>query len=431
MELNNLLIIIYIIIDSIQYRNKELVFNFIIALILTKGGFITEVIMKRISDYHFTTVYKFIERNNWNYILVHQKVILALIRIFNVKVIRLVIDDTFIYRSRKKKILKGQYFYDHSHKPNRSKFIWGQNLLMCAAVVNIHGTEVSLPVIAHILNYGKGHSSNKVILAAKMIEIARNCLIENKINPKMTILADSFFAKNNFFTEDDSTTDIPQVRHDADLRDYPPDPKTRIHIRGPKPHYGKRIRTGDYDLKSSIKMHLYGKEHIVHYTYFRAKAKFLKGREVLALFVRFDQFDKVHLIISTDLCMGPIDVLYEYERRSLIEPMFNELKNQFGLNKLYFQTSVPYKKMLYMKLWSYILIKITSTLNKRKIREFTEQNLPWRIKPKHIVPATTGITQMVIKEYLGLLDYNTFLSKVHEIQVNSADKYNVQRFIKT
>lgn len=419
MEIKNLLIIIYIIVDSIQYRNKELVFNFIIALILTKGGFVTEVIIERITDYHFTTVYKFIERNNWNYILVHQKILVTLVRMFNIKVIRLVIDDTFLYRSRKKKILKGQYFYDHSHKPNRSKFIWGQTLLMCAAVVNIHGTELALPVLAHILNYDKGHSSNRIILAVKMIQLARNFLLDNKISPKMTILADSFFAKKNLFSEDDSTTDILQVRRDADLRDYPPLPETRRHIRGPKPHYGKRIITGDDDLKYSIKMHLYGKEHIIHYTYFRAKAKFLKGREVLALFIRFDQFDKVHLIISTDLCMGPIDVLYEYERRNSIEPMFNELKNQFGLNKLYFQSSVPYKKMLYMKLWTYILIKITSTLKKRTVRDFTECHLPWRIKPKHIIPVTAGITQLVIKEYFGLLDYNTFLSKVLEIQTNS------------
>ncbi|MDP4197123.1 MAG: hypothetical protein Q8940_18890, partial [Bacteroidota bacterium] len=135
MELNNLLLIIYIIIDSIQYRNKELVFNFIVALILTKGGFITEIIQRKITQYHFTTVYKFIERKNWSFLKIHQKIILSLVRMTDFKVIYLIIDDTFIYRSRKEKVLKGSVFYDHSKKPNRKRYIYGQNLLMMAALV--------------------------------------------------------------------------------------------------------------------------------------------------------------------------------------------------------------------------------------------------------------------------------------------------------
>ncbi|MDP4196294.1 MAG: hypothetical protein Q8940_14655, partial [Bacteroidota bacterium] len=55
-----------------------------------------------------------------------------------------IIDDTFIYRSRKEKVLKGSVFYDHSKKPNRKRYIYGQNLLMMAALVNIQGVEVTL-----------------------------------------------------------------------------------------------------------------------------------------------------------------------------------------------------------------------------------------------------------------------------------------------
>lgn len=80
-----------------------MVFNFIVALVLTKGGFITEVMQNRITEYHFATVYKSIERENWNYALVHQRVLLALIRTLNIRVVRFVIDDTFLYRAGRRK----------------------------------------------------------------------------------------------------------------------------------------------------------------------------------------------------------------------------------------------------------------------------------------------------------------------------------------
>lgn len=415
MELNNLLVIIYIIINSIQYRNKVLIFNFLIALLLTRGGFITEVIRMRIQDYHFTTVYKFIERNNWNFLLVHQTVMLTIIRILKLKVIRLIVDDTFLFRSRKKKIPQGGYFYDHSHKPNRPEYVWGQNLIMMAAIVNIAGTSVALPVMARLLeSTDKDHSTGRIVTSRSMVELTKEFLEENRVNyGKIILLADAFFARKNLIHEDDGLTYIVQARRDTVLYNDPPERKS--HKRGRPPKYGERIITKDSDLKSELKMFIYGKWHTIHYTYCRARARFLNGREVMAVFMRFDEFDKIHLILSTDITLSPVEVLQEYSGRNLIENTFFELKTQFGLNKQYFQHQESYEKMLYLKLWAYILLKITSTINKRTIREFVTEHLPWRIKQNNIVPVTTGVTQMVISEYLRLLDFEGFQSKVHKI----------------
>ncbi|HEX2868315.1 MAG TPA: transposase [Ignavibacteriales bacterium] len=415
MELNNLLLIIYIIINSIQYRNKVLIFNFLIALVLTRGGFITEVIRDRIQDYHFTTAYKFIERNNWNCLFVHQIIMLAIIRILKPKVIRLIIDDTYIMRSRKKKIPHGGYFYDHSHKPNRPDFIWGQNLIMMAAIVNIKGTQVALPVLASLLEAtDSNHSLGRILTSRKMIDLAKEFLDENRVNyGKIMLLADAFFAKKNLIHEDDGLSYILQTRRDTVLYSDPPERKP--HKRGRPPKYGKRIIVQDSDLTSEVRMFIYGKWHTIHYTYCRAKARFLNGRQVMAVFMRFDEFDKVHLIISTDTTISPVEILQEYSGRNLIENTFYELKNQFGLNKQYFQHQESYEKMLYLKLWTYILLKITSTINKRTVREFVTEHLPWRIKQNNLVPVTTGVTQMVTSEYLRLLDFDSFQSKVREI----------------
>jgi coproporphyrinogen III oxidase len=66
-------------------------------------------------------------------------------------VIRLITDDTFILRKRKKKIPCGGYFYDHSHKPNRPDYVFGQNFIVMVALVDIAGTTAALPVLADLL----------------------------------------------------------------------------------------------------------------------------------------------------------------------------------------------------------------------------------------------------------------------------------------
>ncbi|MDP4196579.1 MAG: transposase [Bacteroidota bacterium] len=415
MELNNLLLIIYIIVDSIQYRNKELVFNFIVALILTKGGFITEIIQRRITQYHFTTLYKFIERENWLFLDIHQKIILVLIRMFKLRVIYLIIDDTFIYRSRKEKVLKGSIFYDHSKKPNKKKYIYGQNLLLMAAVVKVKGVEIALPIIAHILTYGQEMNSNKITSAKKMLLITKYFLEKYGIKPeKLTVLSDAFFSKKNFFTCHEFFSFVVQIRHDSALFLDPPKKRPK-HKRGRKPKYGKRITVTSRSLRKSTVLNVYGKEHIVHYLSRRCRARVLNGQEVIALWLRFDEQKKIHLIISTDLSLSPMDLLRVYEKRNMIESLFNDLKNHFGLNKLWYQKEVPYAKMLYLKLWTYIIIKISSVLNKDVIKTYVEEYLPWRIKSKNTIPVTAGITQLLLSQFLGLMTYKAFQSKVQKI----------------
>lgn len=119
-ELNNVLILVNVIIESIKYRNKRVIFEIIIELIKTKSGHVTKLI-KAGNDFHYSVIYKFIERNNWNALSVHQKFILAVIKMFNIRSFTFIIDDSIIYRSRKKKTVKGATLYDHSNKADRDR----------------------------------------------------------------------------------------------------------------------------------------------------------------------------------------------------------------------------------------------------------------------------------------------------------------------
>jgi len=182
-ELNNVLILINIIIESIKYRNKRVIFEIITELIKTKSGHVTKLI-KAGSDFHYSVIYKFIERSKWNALTVHQKFILAVIKMFNIEKILFVIDDSIIYRSRNKKTVKGAILYDHSNKSNRSRYVWGQNILMLAAVVNIFDREIALPVIIHLLSYAdkeKSNNANKITSSAKMINIVKHFFKEHQL----------------------------------------------------------------------------------------------------------------------------------------------------------------------------------------------------------------------------------------------------------
>jgi len=197
-ELNNVLILVNVIIESIKYRNKRVIFEIIIELIKTKSGHVTKLI-KAGNDFHYSVIYKFIERNNWNALSVHQKFILAVIRMFHIRSFTFIIDDSIIYGSRNKKTVKGATLYDHINKANRSRYVWGQNILMLAAVVNIFDREIALPVIIHLLSYAdkeKSNNANKITSSAKMINIVKHFFKEHQLPcDNITITFDSFFAK--------------------------------------------------------------------------------------------------------------------------------------------------------------------------------------------------------------------------------------------
>lgn len=437
MELNNVLMLIYIIIDSINYRNKEIIFHVIVELIRTKSGHITKLI-KASNDFHYTVIYKFIERSKWNAISIHQKFVLTIIKIFDIRKITFIIDDSIIYRSRKNKTVKGAYLYDHSNKSNRSRYVWGQNILMMAAVINIAQKEIALPVIIHLLSYSSdlparqspfdserslttGQASskaNKITSSAKMINIVSHFLKKHNLpDDNITVTFDSFFAKKRLVkdvSENSNFNSVFQVRRDAALFYLPP--KTTKVKRGRKRIYGKRIIVNKFSqLYKQHTLLLYGKSQKIRFREFTCKARFLKGQTVKAVYCRLDSSKKINLYISTDLSVSAVDILKLYEKRWKIEPLFNELKNIFSFKDIWMQTASAYQKFLHLKLWAFVITQLASVNNSVQIESFAKNNLPWRFRKNNVLTITNGITQLAMAEFLELLTFNIFISKVRNI----------------
>jgi hypothetical protein len=290
---------------------------------------------------------------------------------------------------------------------------------MLAAVINIYGREIALPVIIHLLDYTGEKKANKITSSVKMISIVQHFLEKHNLPiDKINVTFDSFFAKRRLVNSNENKPDgidyIFQARRDSALFCLPK--KENTVKRGRRKIYGERIRINKFSqLKKKETLLLYGKKQTVYFKEVICKARFANGREVKAVFCRLGNANKINLYISTSTSLSATDILIQYEKRWKIEPLFNELKNNFLFKNIWMQSASSYQKFLYLKIWAFIITQLSSINNINFIESFVRKHLPWRVDSNRTITITNGITQMALSEFLGLLSFASFISKVHKI----------------
>ena len=113
--------IITIILQSIQYRNKELLLNLIKAELISSSGYLTELAMM-VNPKKYHSIHKLFSRVRFDYIAIQIEIIVAILLFFKIARISVSIDDSIVYRSRKKKVPHGDKQFDYAKKANRSSF---------------------------------------------------------------------------------------------------------------------------------------------------------------------------------------------------------------------------------------------------------------------------------------------------------------------
>lgn len=88
------------------------------------------------------------------------------------------------------------------------------------------------------------------------------------------------------------------------------------------------------------------------------------------------------------------------------------------------QTASTYQKFLHLKLWAFIITQLVSVNNSAAIEIFAKSSLPWRFKKNNKLTITNGITQLALAEFLGLLAFNLFISKVRKIIKRNYASFN-------
>jgi hypothetical protein len=133
---------------------------------------------------------------------------------------------------------------------------------------------------------------------------------------------------------------IGQVRKDTALYDIP----ERTGKRGRPRKYGDKYTSERIELltEKTERCFIYGKWQWVHYKTVIAKARFLKGEKVRAVWTYLvDEngiITKERLILATDITLTPLVIISAYAKRWSIETMFAQIKNNWGWKEAWQQS---------------------------------------------------------------------------------------------
>ncbi len=400
--------IIEIILRSIQYKNKELLLNLIKAELISRSGYLTELAML-VNPKKYHSIHKLFSRVKFDYVGIQIEIIVMILLFFKIKKVSVSIDDSIVYRSRKKKVPHGHKQFDHAQKANRSSFVFGQKWLAFGLIIKIGKVSITLPLFIYLVKPKKNLISMTIVIQ-KMI---RDVITKRGLQIEVEMLTDSWFARGRLILRAKhryNFSTISMARKDLVICEIPKISKQKKVGRPKK--YGARIKPNLEDLTSETTLCIYGKEVKIKYKEAVVKARFLKGEVVKVLWLTFDDSQSIRLLIATDIELSAEEIIRRYSKRWDIESMFNELKNRFRFKDIMMHTSQSYYRFLYFKIWCFIIIKLSSIQFEKKIMDYIEDFLPWRIHYKKGIIITAGSTKLALQGVFSTLHIRSFFPKV-------------------
>nr|MDT0253596.1 transposase [Endozoicomonas sp.] len=160
---------------------------------------------------------------------------------------------------------------------------------------------------------------------------------------------------------------------------FPPSPFKK---RGKPRKYGVKMTPDEVEKLPETRMPvwLYGKYRDVSFRSCICRARFLKGRIVRVVWSRFinDKGEtEAKLFLSTNPDMDGHEVLLAYSKRWPIEPMFQQLKHQFGCKHLWQKKLRTLLRWMHIKMAGYALLQLlTICKNEAAVRV---AKIDWRL----------------------------------------------------
>ncbi len=290
------------------------------------------------------------------------------------------IDDSFIFRSRNKKVPHGYWDYDHAQKHNRSKYVWGQNLLAVIFILEYGDAKlIRLPFRIKL----KAPSITKIHYGRYMMRAAIGFLKKLNLIDKTIISFDSWFTNYPMIAEfASSVTIVAQAKLNYAFYHLPPEVKGKRKRGAPK-KYGERLQKPIInELKNEVTLNLYSQEMTIRYSAFTVKARFLKGMIIKIVYIQFPKAKRLRVLISTDINMSAVEIIKAYEKRWNVESFFYEYKHMLGLKDMMQHSLKTYYKWAYIRLISYNIINFLKISHEKEIKSFISLSSPWRTTDK-------------------------------------------------
>ena len=358
-------------------RSTGTFIELLIGAMLSHTGFVTDAYQVLNMSRHWTSYYKWLQLGRWSWLALARQFIRLALQVIKEEVIYLAIDDTLTLRASKK-APGSQIHHQHGNKPNLAQYVRGQCWVSLAWVVELgERRHVALPLLTRLMpsagNTGKLMAANTLIRAVFRLFSGKT----------VRVLVDSWYMRRLFIESmlKHGFEVIGQVRIDTRLYDEPV--RNRTKRRGRPRQYGEKYtpKRIAHLKRTEVTLPLYGKEQVVRYRSRQAKARFLGGRLVRAVWVEFKsdngQWKKASLLISTDSELSPEQIIESYGKRWSIESMFNQLKLSWGLKEAWQQTRQTLHRWVQITMAGYGLIQLLAYLNTTTVEQLC-QHSPWR-----------------------------------------------------
>jgi len=132
-----------------------------------------------------------------------------------------------------------------------------------------------------------------------------------------------------------------------------------------------------------MRLFIYGKLQGVRYRSAIAKARFMDGRLVRAVWISIEDdkgtVSQERLILATDISLSPAEVIEAYTKRWTIEPMFAQVKNHWGWKDTWQQSRQVHHRWRHIIGIGYALPQLLAINGGEEVRKLANTT-PWREK---------------------------------------------------
>lgn len=369
---------------ALPIKLRPTLLELLIGAMVCRSGRITDAYLAIAPKRFWGTYFKCLQEGRFCWMKLARRWLQLLIQLMGIEAINLAIDDFITFRSSKKAPSCALH-HDHAHRANRPKFVWGQLRVGLAAIASKNERHSAFPLLMHLIRTSGNQS--KLRSAKLLMNIVLSWFPELV---SVRLLLDAWYMKATFMLPmiKKGVTIIGQVRKDSVLCDLP----VKKPGRGRPAKYGKRITfqrvQEEYNIYE-VTLSAYGKKLRFQYYSGTAKVRFLKGLLARFVWCRFQkdtcQWTDWHLLLSTDPNLDPATVIRLFTLRWWVEPMFNELKNLFGLSNAWQQSKQVLARWTMILSLAYSLPKLLALWlgPKQGARFFS---IPWRRRK----PVTAG-----------------------------------------
>lgn len=363
------------LVQALPKRSVPTFLELLFGAMLTQNGFVTEAWLAIKPRRHWTSYFKWLQKGHWSWVALGLQTARLALQEATQKRCYVAIDDTVIFRCSRK-APESRIHHQHGCKVNRPVYVRGQNWVTLALVLPQGWRSLALPVLSR-LSRSTGNSG-KLVAAKTLLQVAKGLFVDHIV----TLLVDSWYMRKSLLIPAQAMgyQVIGQVRKDTAL--YLP-PPCHNGKRGRPRKYGDKLtaeRVAGLPLVSQ-RLFIYGQWQTVHYRSCVARARFIDGQQVRAVWSQIENNDgslrQTRLILSTDLGLSATRILLAYNRRWSIEDLFNQLKNRWGWKDAWQQSRQVLHRWTQILSTSYALPQLMAQKNSNDVKALASIS-PWR-----------------------------------------------------